>query len=74
VRGPWGSWTSVSGHEVQESIRYVDYAADLGVFQQNVNRYLKGARPHVDFLIVVAIKERVSLNWLMLGRGRRDAA
>lgn len=46
------------------------FARELGVFQQNVNRYEKGTTPHVDFLIVLALRENVSLDWLLCGRGR----
>jgi transcriptional regulator with XRE-family HTH domain len=46
------------------------FARELGVFQQNVNRYESGTTPHADFLIQLALKEKVSLDWLMLGRGR----
>ncbi len=46
------------------------FARDLGVFQQNVNRYENGTTPHTDFLITVATKENVSLDWLLLGKGR----
>lgn len=46
------------------------FARDLGVFQQNVNRYESGTTPHADFLIRLALKEGVSLDWLLLGKGR----
>ncbi len=46
------------------------FARDLGVFQQNVNRYENGTTPHTDFLITLALKENVSIDWLLLGRGR----
>jgi transcriptional regulator with XRE-family HTH domain len=46
------------------------FARDLGVFQQNVNRYENGTTPHTDFLLTVAMKENVSLDWLLLGKGR----
>ena len=46
------------------------FARELGVFQQNVNRYESGTTPHADFLIQLAVKEGVSLDWLLLGRGR----
>jgi transcriptional regulator with XRE-family HTH domain len=46
------------------------FARDLGVFQQNVNRYESGTTPHADFLITLAIQENVSLDWLLLGKGR----
>ena len=46
------------------------FARDLGVFQQNVNRYESGTTPHTDFLITLALKENVSLDWLLLGKGK----
>ena len=45
------------------------FARELGVFQQNVNRYESGTTPHADFLITLALRENVSLDWLLLGRG-----
>ena len=45
------------------------FARDLGVFQQNVNRYESGTTPHTDFLITLALKENVSIDWLLLGKG-----
>ena len=46
------------------------FARDLGVFQQNVNRYENGTTPHTAFLITLANTESVSLDWLLLGKGR----
>ena len=46
------------------------FARDLGVFQQNVNRYENGTTPHTDFLITLSSKENISLDWLLLGKGR----
>jgi transcriptional regulator with XRE-family HTH domain len=46
------------------------FARDLGVFQQNVNRYENGTTPHTDFLITLAMKESISLDWLLLGKGK----
>ena len=46
------------------------FARDLGVVQQNVNRYESGTTPHTDFLITLALKENVSVDWLLLGKGR----
>lgn len=46
------------------------FARDLGVFQQNVNRYESGTTPHTDFLIQLSLKENVSIDWLLLGKGR----
>ena len=50
------------------------FARDLGVFQQNVNRYESGTTPHADFLITLALKEGVSMDWLLLGRGKMRRA
>ena len=50
------------------------FARDLGVFQQNVNRYESGTTPHTDFLITLAIKENVSVDWLLLGKGKMRRA
>ncbi len=47
------------------------FALEIGVFQQNVNRYELGkTTPNVDFLIAVALKEGISIDWRLLGRGR----
>ncbi len=50
------------------------FARDLGVFQQNVNRYESGTTPHTDFLITLALKENVSVDWLLLGKGKMRRA
>ena len=50
------------------------FARDLGVFQQNVNRYESGTTPHTDFLITLALKEGVSIDWLLLGKGKMKRA
>ena len=46
------------------------FARELGVFQQNVNRYESGTTPHTAFLIMLALKEGISLDWLVLGKGK----
>jgi transcriptional regulator with XRE-family HTH domain len=46
------------------------FARDLGVFQQNVNRYESGTTPHTDFLITLATQEGISIDWLLLGKGK----
>jgi transcriptional regulator with XRE-family HTH domain len=46
------------------------FAHHLGVFQQNVNRYENGTMPHANFLMTLAVKENISLDWLLLGRGQ----
>lgn len=50
------------------------FARDLGVFQQNINRYESGTTPHTDFLITLALKEQVSVDWLLLGKGKMKRA
>ena len=56
--------------QVRGSRSQRQFARDLGVFQQNVNRYESGTTPHTDFLITLALKEGVSIDWLLLGRGK----
>lgn len=56
---------SVRGSRSQRS-----FARELGVFQQNVNRYESGTTPHADFLITLAVQEGISLDWLLLGKGK----
>ncbi len=47
------------------------WSRELKVPQQNLSRYLTGgATPHLDFLVHLAQKERVNMNWLVLGEGR----
>jgi len=46
------------------------FASDLGVFQQNVNRYESGTTPYPSFLITLALKEKISIDWLLLGKGK----
>lgn len=60
--------------EVQGSRSQRQFAADLKVFQQNVNRYLLGQVPHVDFLVNLATRENISIDWLLLGTGKMKAA
>ncbi|MCA9510693.1 MAG: helix-turn-helix domain-containing protein [Myxococcota bacterium] len=56
--------------EVRGARSQRQFARDLGVFQQNVNRYESGTTPHADFLVRIALEEGVSLDWLLLGKGR----
>ncbi len=51
-----------------------EFARQLGIFQQNVSRYELGLIPHCDFLMVVAMKEKVSIDWLLTGKGEMRAA
>ncbi|MBW2268822.1 MAG: helix-turn-helix domain-containing protein [Deltaproteobacteria bacterium] len=71
--------TSITQHKrkLRERISLVrgdrsqrQFAQDLGVFQQNVNRYESGTTPHTDFLLTLALRENISLDWLLLGKGR----
>ena len=45
------------------------FARNLGVFPQSVSRYESGRTPSANFLIALALKERVSIDWLLLGKG-----
>lgn len=49
------------------------FARELGVFQQNVNRYENGTAPHIDFVIHLAQAKSINLNWLLTGKGRMRA-
>lgn len=46
------------------------FARELGVFQQNINRYEAGTTPHTDFLMTLGTKEGVSIDWLLFGKGK----
>ncbi len=47
------------------------WSRELGVPQQNISRYLLGdATPHLDFLVHLGRRERINLNWLVLGEGK----
>jgi transcriptional regulator with XRE-family HTH domain len=56
--------------QVRGSRSQRSFARELGVFQQNVNRYESGTTPHADFLITLAVRENISLDWLLMGKGR----
>ncbi len=56
--------------QVRGSRSQRSFARELGVFQQNVNRYESGTTPHADFLITLAVREGISLDWLLMGKGR----
>lgn len=57
--------------EIRGSRSQRQFARDLDVFQQNINRYESGTTPAADFLMQIALKEGVSINWLLLGIGRK---
>jgi transcriptional regulator with XRE-family HTH domain len=59
-----GRMATLRGHRTQRG-----WGRELGVFQQNLNRYESGTAPNADFLITVALKEGVRIDWLLLGRG-----
>ncbi len=46
------------------------FARALGVYQQNINRYESGTTAHADFLITLALKESISIDWLLMGKGK----
>lgn len=47
------------------------FARDLGVSQQNISHYERGTTPHPNFLMILALKEQISIDWLLLGKGRK---
>ncbi len=47
-----------------------DAALAVNTHSADLNRYERGTTPNVDFLITLALKEHVSLDWLLLGKGR----
>ena len=46
-----------------------DFANDIGVKYQNVQRYLRGAQPGAAFLQRLVTRKNVSLEWLLTGIG-----
>ncbi len=58
--------TAVQGDRSQRQ-----FALDVGVYQQNVNRYMRGTVPHTSFLIALATVEKISPTWLLLGKGAK---
>ncbi len=56
--------------QIRGDLSQSSFARELGVVQQNISRYEHGTTPHADFLITLALKENVSLDWLLLGRGK----
>ncbi len=57
--------------EVRADRSQRQFAMDLGVFQQNINRYERGSTPHPDFLITLALSEGLSVAWLLCGKGKK---
>jgi len=47
------------------------FARELGVYQQNVNRWEAGTKPELDFCVRLAVDEGVDLNWLIAGIGKK---
>ena len=50
------------------------FAKDLGTNFQNISRWEQGVLPDAAMMTLFAKREKVSLNWLMLGQGERDLA
>ena len=47
------------------------WARELNIPQQNISRYVSGDNvPHLDFLVHLGRREKVNLNWLVLGEGK----
>jgi transcriptional regulator with XRE-family HTH domain len=66
-RGIAGRMANVRNAERPRSQR--EFARNIGVFQQNVNRYESGTTPSTEFCIRLALAENVSIDWLLLGVG-----
>ncbi len=48
------------------------YARHLGVFQQNISRYLHGQSPHAEFLIRLNRIDGINLCWFLTGSGKKN--
>ena len=46
-----------------------EFAYEIDVFQQNISRNEQGTTPHLDFIILLSIKEKISIEWLLFGSG-----
>ena len=55
--------------EVRGARSQRQFARDLGVFQQNINRYENGTTPHSAFLITLMSIEGISPTWVLTGKG-----
>lgn len=72
----------VSASQVGQRIRAVrgkqtqtDFARQVGVRKQNyISRYEHGRIPNPDLLVKIAEIGKVSVDWLLTGRGRGPAA
>ena len=47
------------------------WGRELGATQQNINRWEGGTMPDVDAFVTIARVENVTLDWLIMGRGRK---
>jgi len=47
------------------------YAKSLGIYQQNISRYLQGQSPHAEFLIRLSEIQGINLNWFLTGSGQQ---
>jgi hypothetical protein len=48
-----------------------EWSRELGIAQQTISRCLNARNaPKMDFLLQLASKDQVNLNWLVLGEGR----
>ena len=58
--------------EMRAGRTYAQFAEDTGVHASLLHRYENGALPRVDNLLLIARKEKISLNWLVLGQGPKQ--
>jgi hypothetical protein len=55
-------------HRLKGGQSELRWAIELGIPQQTLNHSLNGVPMHQDFLILLAKKEKISLDWLLLGK------
>ena len=58
--------------EVRGDRTFEQFSKTLGVSEPTLCRTEKGGMPSVGTLLAMARKEKISVNWLMLGIGNRS--
>jgi transcriptional regulator with XRE-family HTH domain len=72
------NWGEIVGRlrQIRGSTSQVEFGKALGVHQNVVSRYERGAfRPPIEYLVLMARRGDVTLDWIILGeqpRNRRD--
>ena len=50
------------------------FARTIGELRQTIDNYLRGRMPSADFLIRLAEKKDININWLLTGKGPKELA